>query len=98
MSEIFKIDTVATAVKKHFVDIDGKQHEVSLEKKLEVLKHGEENFVLKDGKIVLRPPLKRKTVYPVLKEVDRGYVFEQNDIHWPSGTAEGGMAWLIEQE
>jgi len=98
MSEIFKIPKVATVVKKHFVNVDGKQHEVSLEKKVEMLKHGEENYMFKDNRIVLRPPLKRKTVYPVLKQADRGYVFEQHDIHWPCGTEEGGMIWLIEQE
>ena len=35
--------------KKHFVNIEGKKYEVSLQKKLEIMKHGEENYIFKDN-------------------------------------------------
>lgn len=85
-------------LKKHFVDIGGKQVEVSLEKKLEVIKNGEENYVLTKFGIALRKPTKPRTRYSVLKKVDKGYSFEQGDIHWPNGTIDKGETWLIEYE
>jgi hypothetical protein len=84
--------------KKHFVDIGGKQVEVSLEKKLEVIKNGAENYVITKFGIALRKPSKPKTRYSVLKKVDKGYSFEQGDIHWPNGTIDKGETWLIEYE
>lgn len=84
--------------KKYFVTIQGQVKEVSLQKKLEILKHGAENFILKGNEIEPKPKPKLRTAYPVLKEVEKGYHFIDDDIHWPSKIGEGGMAWLIEQE
>ena len=84
--------------KKHFVTIQGQTKEVSLQKKLEILKHGEENFLLKENEIKLKPKPKLKTAYPVLQKVEKGYHFIDDDIHWPSNIGEGGRAWLIESE
>lgn len=85
-------------VKKHYATIQGKRVEVSLEKKSEIIRYGEENFIWKDEQIVLKPLPKLKTAYSVLKTVDVGYHFEQDDIHWPNGTGERGKAWRIELE
>lgn len=98
MSEIFKIPKIVPVNKKHCVTIDGEQHEVTLDKKLEVLQHGEENFMWKDNKLVLKPKPRSKTVHPVLKQAEKGYFFEQQDIHWPSDIGKGGLAWQIESE
>jgi hypothetical protein len=88
--------------KKHFVTIDGKKLQVPLKKKLEIQQHGEENYMLKPAKfgpeIVLRPKPKKKTRFPVLQKAEKGYTFEDNDIHWPNGVVEGGETWLIEYE
>ena len=84
--------------KKHFVTIQGQVKEVSLRKKIEILKHGEENFLLKGNEIELKPKPKLKTTYPVLKEVEKGYHFIDGDIHWPNNIGEGGKAWLTEYE
>lgn len=98
MSEIFKIPKVVPVDKKHFITIDGEQHEVTLSKKLEVLQQGEENFMWKENKLVLKPKPRPKTVYPVLRQAEKGYFFEQQDIHWPSDIQKGGLAWQIEYE
>ena len=50
------------------------------------------------GEIVLKPKPKAKTQYSILKEAQKGYVFQDDDIHWPNGIAEGGKTRLIEQE
>lgn len=83
--------------KKHFVNIEGKKYEVSLQKKLEIMKHGEENYIFKDNELKIKTQ-KAKTRYSVLKQGTRGYSFEQNDIHWPNDIIDGGEAWLIEYE
>lgn len=85
-------------VKRHFVTVQGKQCEVSLEKKLEVIKNGEENYVITKFGIALRMPSRPKTRFTVLKEADNGYKFEQGDIHWPNSVEQNGETWQIEYE
>ena len=89
-------------VKKHFVTIQGKQYQVGLEKKLEILRHGEENYMIKPAKfgpeILLKPKPKPRTRYPILKRAEKGYSFQQGDIHWPNAIIENGETWLIEYE
>ena len=88
--------------KKHFVNIEGKEYQVSLKKKLEIMKPGEENYMIRPAKfgpeILLRPTQKRKHRYSVLKPATKGYVFEDGDIHWPNAVVEGGETWQIEYE
>ena len=84
--------------KKFFVTVEGKEYEVSLEKKKWAMKQGEENLMIKDGEITVRPPPKPKTQYKTLIKADKGYVFHDNDIHWPKEIAEGGVTWQIEHE
>ena len=72
---------------------------VSLEKKLEVMKNGEDAYTWKSPtEIMLKPKTKPKTQYPILKKATKGYLFQDGDIHWPNAVAEGGETWLIEQE
>ena len=84
--------------KKFYVTVAGKQHEVTMEKKKWAQQHGEQNLMIKDGEIVLKPIPKAKTQYSILKQAQKGYVFQDDDIHWPTGVEEGGKAWLIERE
>lgn len=84
--------------KKHFVSIDGKQIEVSLAKKLEIQKHGEQNYMLEDQQIVRRPVKKIKSKFTKLLKADQGYHFLDDDIHWPTQIGEGGKTWQIEYE
>ena len=88
--------------KKHFVNIEGKEYQVRLKKKLEIMKPGEENYMIRPAKfgpeILLRPTQKRKHRYSVLKPATKGYVFEDGDIHWPNAVVEGGETWQIEYE
>ena len=84
--------------KKFFVTVQGKEYEVSLEKKIWAKDIGEENLVIKDGEIAKKPVKSLKTIYPTLKEAEKGYLFEDNDIHWPNKIAEGGMTWQIKSE
>ena len=100
MSEIFKAlaKLPKREPKKHFVTVEGKRIEVSLEKKLEIIKHGEESYMLEDGNIVLKPTPKLKSKFKKLLASENGYHFVDDDIHWPEKVAEGGRTWQTEYE
>ena len=84
--------------KKFFITVQGKEHEVSLEKKLWSQQHGEDNLILKDGEIVVKPALPPKSKYKTLANSRKGYFFEDDDIHWPNKIAEGGFTWQTKSE
>ena len=99
MSEILKgLKLPPPRVRKYIVTIEGKKVEVTHAKKKEIIQHGEQNYMMKGGQVVRRPRPQPKTQYPILKKDDKGFVFEQKDIHWPNGVAEGGETWQIELE
>ena len=69
--------------KKFFVKVEGKDYE---------------DLIIKNGEITVKPPAKLKTQHKTLIKAEKGYVFQDNDIHWPNGIAEGGVTWQIERE
>tara|TARA_Y100001937_G_scaffold27498_1_gene39566 strand:- start:882 stop:1184 length:303 start_codon:yes stop_codon:yes gene_type:complete len=84
--------------KKFYVEVEGKDYEVSLEKKKWAINQGEENLIIKNGEIAVKTPPKLKTQHRTLIKADKGYVFQDNDIHWPIGIQEGGVTWQTESE
>ena len=84
--------------KKFFVKVEGKDFEVSLEKKKWAIMHGEDNLIIKDGDIALKLPPKLKTKHRTLIKATKGYFFYDNDIHWPNEIAEGGVTWQTSAE
>ena len=80
--------------KVHTVNIQGQNIVVTLEKKLEVMKHGADAYMWKSPtEFVLKPKPIAKASYPVLKKTSKGYLFKDNDIHWPNAVADGGETW-----
>jgi len=101
MSELLKALRSAPqrVEKKHTVCIEGRQVTVSLEQKKEILSKGEQSYHwVSSTKFELRPLPKPKTQFSVLVKAEKGYSFEDGDIHWPNGIVEGGETWLIESE
>ena len=84
--------------KKFLITVQGVKHEVTLERKLWSQQHGEENLIMKDGKIVVKPKPIPKTKYSILKKASKGYTFQDSDIHWPNAVVEGGVTWQIKSE
>ena len=85
--------------KVHTVTIAGQSIVVTLEKKLEVMRNGEDAYKWKSAtEFMLKPKPKPMTVYPVLRKSDKGYSFLMDDIHWPDKIQEGGVTWQIESE
>ncbi len=58
--------------KKFFVKVEGKDYEVSLEKKKWAISQGEDNLIIKNGEITLRPPKKLRTQHRTLKKEEKG--------------------------
>ena len=84
--------------KKYTVAIEGKEIEVSLEKSLEIMRCGEEAYMIESGKIVPRPIKKNNLRKSVLKKSDKGYKFYNNDPLWVESIVEEGFSWQIESE
>ena len=78
--------------------MDGVKLEVSLQEKLEFNKNGSDFYMIREGKLMIKPKPKLKTTYPVLTKAEKGYFFLDGDIHWPNKIDNGGQAWLIEYE
>jgi len=86
-------DNFKTKNKKHFVTIDGKTVEVSLEQKIEILQSGESAWKWENNEIVKKPQKKLGRYYTELTKTDKGYHFIDSDPYWPSEFKEGGYTW-----
>ena len=84
--------------KIHTVSIQGQEIEVSLQKKLEILRAGESAYILQDGKILPRPKKKTKVECKVLVKADMGGHFCEGDPYWIESVAEEGHQWQIKLE
>ena len=101
MSELLKALKALPEVKPkvHTVCIQGQNVVVTLEKKIEVMKHGEDAYHwISATEFELKPKPKPKTQYRTLEKTKVGYSFEKGDIHWPNAVIEGGLTWQKEQE
>ena len=85
--------------KVHTVTIQGQSIVVTLEKKLEVMRHGEHAYKWKSAtEFVLKPRPKVGIVYPHLQKAEKGYNFYDNDPYYPKDIVEGGYTWQIDTE
>ena len=92
------LDKLKTVEKKHEVTIQGKTLSVSLEKKIEIIRAGEDKYMIKDGQIERKPKTKTKRTFPVLKSNRPGYVFYEGNPFWVARHGEEGYEWQIESE
>lgn len=83
--------------KKFFLTVEGKEYEVSLQKKVWGQGIGEKNLTVVDGVIVKKKNV-NKTRWRTLQKADKGLHFVSNDIHWPEKVDEGGVTWQVEYE
>jgi len=85
--------------KVHTVTIQGQSIVVTLEKKLEVMRHGEDAYKWKSAtEFVLKPRPKVGVVYKRLQKADKGYNFYDNDPYYPKDIVEEGYTWQIDTE
>ena len=103
MNELLKAQANLPPVKKkvHTVTIQGKTIEVSLGKRLEIMKatNGEDGFILDGDKIIPKPVEKKtKRRLPILKKDKTGGHFHNGDPFWLETIAEEGYTWQTESE
>jgi hypothetical protein len=80
MKELFKaldIQKKINNVKKHFVKIQGKEVEVSMEKKIEIIRNGESNYILEGMTPVLVEIKIDMNVFPEIENFT-------SDPYWPT--------------
>ena len=83
--------------KKFVLKFDETEIEVTLEKYLEVTRHGIEKYEYKNNEIVLKPIKKAFQAKPTLFPAQyMGYHFLQNNPHWVEKYDTGGFEWLVE--
>ena len=88
------LENFNTKKKVHTVTIDGQSLVVTLEKKLEVMRNGENAYMWKSPtEIALKPPPKILAQHKSLKKKDRGYSFYDNDPYYPKEIIDGGFSW-----
>ena len=81
MKELFKALEIQRKkpnnVKKHFVKIQGKEVEVSMEKKIEIIRNGESNYIL-EGMTPVKVEIKiDMNVFPEIENLT-------SDPYWPT--------------
>ena len=77
MSELFNVlKNFKNDNKKYFIEIDGKQIEVSLQKKIEVQQNGLENYILQNDKLVLQEVKPDRNTFAEIKDM-------KSDPFWP---------------
>ena len=84
--------------KIYTVTVEGKTLEVSHTTKLEVLKIGEENYMINPNKtgdtIILKP--KKTVCFPKLSKSAEGILFQDNNPFWAVSQGKGGHTWKTE--
>jgi len=78
MKELFRALDIQknNKVKKHFVKIQEKEVEVSLEEKLEIIRNGESNYILEGMTPVKVEPIIDMNVFPEIEDL-------KSDPYWP---------------
>ena len=79
MQELFKALEIqkSNKIKKYFVKIQGKEVEVSLEEKLEIIRNGESNYILEGMTPVKVEPIIDMNVFPEIEDL-------KSDPYWPT--------------
>ena len=83
--------------KKHFVTIDDKKIEVSLEKSIEIKKHGIDKYELVEGVIKLKKVTLENIPQTELVKTEKGYKFYQKNPFWVESIGKGHI-WKIKQK
>lgn len=94
MEEFFKaLKQLKKTEKRHTVTIAGTVIEVSLDKKLEIQRVGEDNYILQEGKIMRKPIEKNRNRQMELQKSKPGIVFLDHNPYWPISEGEEGYEW-----
>jgi len=73
--------------------IDGREFEVSEELFKEIQKHGEQEYTVKNDKIVMKPQTSARRSYPMLAKGEKGLNLLDGNMFWPTDEVDGGYEW-----
>ena len=91
------LENIKPKKKVHTVTIQGQSVVVTLEKKLEVMKHGEDAYEWKTNtEFVRKKRLPAEQRQPTLHSAEVGYHFYNGDPFWVEKHNRGGFEWRIE--
>jgi hypothetical protein len=75
------------------VTIDGRVFEVSAELFKQIQKHGEQEYTVKNDKIVMKPRSPARSKHPVLAKGENGHNLLDGNMFWPTDKVDGGYEW-----
>ena len=85
--------------KKYFVTVEGQTVEVSLEKKLEIMKAGADKWTLQKTSngivFVKKPIIPKEQKQTELIQSENGTTFYEHNPFWPVGKDSKGFTWQI---
>jgi hypothetical protein len=82
MSDRFKDLFPPIKKKKFFATIQGKEVEVTHKEKLEIIKNGEENYILENGKPQRKVTLESRISFPELEKLTADPFWPKQDFVW----------------
>ena len=82
--------------KVHTVTIQGQSIVVTLEKKLEVMRHGEDAYEWKTNiEFVRKKRIPAEQQQPIMYKADKGYTFYKKNPFWVKNIDKEGYIWQI---
>ena len=84
-----------TPKKVHTVTIEGQSLVVSLERYLEIIRAGEENYTWKNGEVVKKKRIPAEQKQPILQKESKGGKFYNQNPFWVKSVGKEGYVWQI---
>ena len=80
----------------HVVTIEGQSIVVSLERKLEIMRAGEDAYMWQKGEVVRKKRIPVEQRQPLMHKADKGYTFYKKNPFWVKNIGKEGYVWRIE--
>ena len=79
----------------HVVTIEGQSIVMDLERYLEIIRAGEENYTWKNGEVVRKKRVPVEQRQPLMHKADKGYKFYKKNPFWIKNISKEGYIWQI---
>ena len=80
----------------YVVTIEGLSIVVSLERKLEIMRAGEDAYMWQKGEVVKKKRIPAEQRQPLMYKADKGVKFYKKNPFWTTGHNREGFEWKIE--
>jgi len=79
----------------HVVTIEGQSIVMDLERYLEIIRAGEENYTWEKGEVVKKKRIPVEQLQPLMHKADKGYTFYKKNPFWVKNVSKEGYVWQI---